>query len=370
AQEEAPASTDPAWSKPSCGTIRSGVNLGAPGPQAPEVRRPWPGPGASSWRPPRPVLAEMTAGGSGLSLEYLAGLGAPFAAPGPAEAARGLAADACSEGSAGHGGGAAGPPQGGGRPGPAAGAGAAGAAGAAGCAAAPLTFERLASGPVAGGSGLGVLRVDASRARLGNPEQQTSEGDRRLLDEGLQGCMRALADHGFLGGARGPGPVYLSLHPPVYTCEQAERLCQAPASGAPETKNLFVKDKKKNLFLISALVGTDIKLGKLRLKGMASGGASFASNDVLFDVLRLIPGSVTPFGLINDSPAKLGQGPDGNAILPRVTFYLDANALRHEYLAFHPNACHATLEMPRSMFIDFIENVTGHEVNILESPGQ
>jgi len=128
-------------------------------------------------------------------------------------------------------------------------------------------------------------------------------------------------------------------------------------------KNLFVRDKKKNLFLISALVDTEIKLGKLRLKGMASGGASFASNDVLLEAMRLIPGSVTPFGLLNDARGE--SKPE-----PRVTFYLDANAAKNDYLSFHPNACNATLEIHRDMFVDFIENVTGHEVNILEAGPQ
>merc|ERR1712232_788240 len=136
-------------------------------------------------------------------------------------------------------------------------------------------------------------------------------------------------------------------------------------------KNLFIRDKKKNLFLISVLVDTEIKLGKLKLKGMASGGGSFASNEVLLEALGVIPGSVTPFGLINDSAAKIERRHEDNSLFdPKVTYYLDANALKHEYLGFHPNACNASVAVHRDTFVDFIEKVTGHEVNILESSAE
>lgn len=236
------------------------------------------------------------------------------------------------------------------------------------------SLNEFASAAGLEGKGLGNLRVDFSRAHLQNPDRQIPEADQKLLEDNLHSCMRILADTGFLSGERGLDPIYLYLHPPVYTCDQADRLRQPSMVGAAPMKNLFVRDKKKNLFLVSTLVDTQVKLGKLRLNGMASGGASFANSDVLFDVLRLIPGSVTPFGLMNDSPANVrhrvaGVSADlanGGGFKPRVTFYLDANALKYDYLAFHPNACNATLDMPLCMFVDFIENVTRHKVNILE----
>merc|ERR1712046_332546 len=102
--------------------------------------------------------------------------------------------------------------------------------------------------------------------------------------------------------------VNLALHAPVYTCEQAHKFCPRQPAAA-EMKNLFLRDKKKNLFLVSALVDTELKLQQLPF-GKSPGFASAAS---LAEKLRLLPGSVTPFGLLADSSGE-------------VEYYLDVRA--------------------------------------------
>lgn len=230
-----------------------------------------------------------------------------------------------------------------------------------------FSFEKLVQKGGVDNDAFPDLVVDFSNAHLANPEQDTPPESDKLLKDNLRDCLKSFADYGYLNGkCKHRHPINLYVHPPVYTCDQAERFVQPSVAQSAHMKNLFVKDKKKNLFLISALVDTEIKLGKLRLKGMASGGASFASNDVLLEALGLIPGSVTPFGLINDSMAKIDRRDgDKSQFVPKVTYYLDKNALDYEYLAFHPNACNATVDIHRTTFVDFIERVTGHEVNIL-----
>ena len=66
------------------------------------------------------------------------------------------------------------------------------------------------------------------------------------------------------------------------------------------SKNLFVRDKKKTCYyLISVLNHKRVDL-KAVAQILGTTKLSFASSDDLFDMLGVVPGSVTPFGLIND----------------------------------------------------------------------
>merc|ERR1712167_526203 len=89
------------------------------------------------------------------------------------------------------------------------------------------------------------------------------------------------------------------LHPPVYTCEQAEKLCPDATMNGGVTlamKNLFLRDKKKKFYLVAACVKTEIKLKEVKFAKKVV----FASPEALKEKLNLLPGSVTPFGLLND----------------------------------------------------------------------
>src|SRR5438132_11035833 len=88
-------------------------------------------------------------------------------------------------------------------------------------------------------------------------------------------------------------------HPPVFTVEEAREL-RGQIAGA-HTKNLFLRDKRGALYLVTALEDAAIELKSLhRLLG-ASGRFSFGSADLLQDTLGVEPGSVTPFGALNDT---------------------------------------------------------------------
>lgn len=87
------------------------------------------------------------------------------------------------------------------------------------------------------------------------------------------------------------------LHPPVFRVEEGRAIKQE--IGGKHTKNLFLKDKKDNFFLVTALFDTQVDLKKLRLYlGVAN--LSFGNADHLLDKLGVTPGSVTPLALIND----------------------------------------------------------------------
>jgi len=137
-------------------------------------------------------------------------------------------------------------------------------------------------------------------------------------------------------------------HPPLFTVDQARELRGQIAGG--HTKNLFLRDKKGALFLVVALEDAVIDLkGLHRLLG-ASGRFSFGSADLLREVWGVAPGSVTPFGAIND-------------VDTRVTVVLDAAMMEHALLNYHPLVNTMTTAISRDDLIRFLES-TGHPPRI------
>ena len=221
-----------------------------------------------------------------------------------------------------------------------------------------------------------ALQLNVDKACCTNAEVETAEEVLQLLKSSMQICLHMIAEAGYLSGGD-CSPVSLALHPPVYTCEQAKKYCPPPFAAdatkrCADMKNLLLRDKKKRLFLVSALVETEFKLKDVKLEGAASGGLGFANEELLWDALHVVPGSVTPFGLLwdNEQTRQRFCG-NGKAAEPppaqRVTFHLDEAALKgdYDYLAFHPMACNATIAMEKHTFVSFIENVAGHKVHIL-----
>ena len=137
-------------------------------------------------------------------------------------------------------------------------------------------------------------------------------------------------------------------HPPVFTVEQAKTL-RGQINGA-HTKNLFLRDKKNELYLVVALESAQIDLkGLHRILG-ANGRFSFGAANLLREVWGVEPGSVTPFGAINDA--------DG-----RVTVVLDADMMEHDTLNYHPLLNTMTTSIARDDLIKFLQ-ATGHKPRI------
>ena len=68
-------------------------------------------------------------------------------------------------------------------------------------------------------------------------------------------------------------------HPPLFTVEQSQALRGKITGG--HTKNLFLKDKKGALFLVSALEDATIELKSLHRMLAAGGRFSFGSAELL-----------------------------------------------------------------------------------------
>jgi Ala-tRNA(Pro) deacylase len=137
-------------------------------------------------------------------------------------------------------------------------------------------------------------------------------------------------------------------HPPLFTVEEARALRGEIPGG--HTKNLFLRDKRDNIFLVVALEDAVIDLkGIHHLLGC--GRLSFGSADLLRACWGVEPGSVTPFGAIND--------PEG-----RVTVVLDAAMMALETLNYHPLVNTMTTTIGRDDLVRFLA-ATGHEPRIV-----
>ena len=123
-------------------------------------------------------------------------------------------------------------------------------------------------------------------------------------------------------------------HPAVFRVEEGLEL-KAAMPGA-HTKNLFLKDKKQRLWLISARQDTIIDL-KRAPKVIGSDRLSFGNESLMWETLGVRPGSVTALGLVNDAER-------------RVTFVLDRRLWEAEIVNFHPLTNTATTALSQATF--------------------
>jgi Ala-tRNA(Pro) deacylase len=128
-------------------------------------------------------------------------------------------------------------------------------------------------------------------------------------------------------------------HAPVFRVEEGLEL-KAAMPGA-HTKNLFLKDKKGAVWLVSARQDTVVDLKRLP-RAIGADRLSFGREELLWDLLGVRPGSVTALALINDPEA-------------RVTFVLDRALWEAEIVNFHPLTNAATTAMAQGEFRRFLE---------------
>lgn len=113
-------------------------------------------------------------------------------------------------------------------------------------------------------------------------------------------------------------------------------------------KNLFLKSSDKQFFIYMMTVERRADL-KYIAKQIGSKRLSFASDEELVELLKLIPGSVTPLGIINDNK--------------RVKILIDRE-LRAQRLLIHPNINTATISITYDDLLLFI-NACGNEYLII-----
>jgi Ala-tRNA(Pro) deacylase len=139
-------------------------------------------------------------------------------------------------------------------------------------------------------------------------------------------------------------------HPPVFTVEESKRLRGKLPGG--HCKSLFLKDKADRLWLVVALEERAVDLKRLRRRLGAKKTLSFGSPALLMETLGVIPGSVTPFGVINDEPG-------------RVQVVLDRAMLAESPLNYHPLHNAQTTAIAPDDLLAFLR-ACGHEPQILD----
>lgn len=122
--------------------------------------------------------------------------------------------------------------------------------------------------------------------------------------------------------------------------------------GSKHCKNLFFRNHKGNrhyLVILDCEQALDIHDLEHRLH---QGKLSFASPQRMEKYLGLTPGSVSPFGLINDTENH-------------VHLFIDSNLQQQESLSFHPNDNHATVVITQQEFMRYLKEV-GNSYEFIE----
>lgn len=138
-------------------------------------------------------------------------------------------------------------------------------------------------------------------------------------------------------------------HPEGKTIEEAKRWWHD--DGSIHCKNIFMRNHKGNQhYLICFHCDHDLDIhdlearlkARLQAQGLPScGKLSFASPERMMRYLGLEPGSVSPFGLINDEEHH-------------VRLFLDSNLQQADTLSFHPNDCRGTVVISRTDFEHYL----------------
>ncbi len=145
-------------------------------------------------------------------------------------------------------------------------------------------------------------------------------------------------------------PVITIAHPPLHTVADSKALRGEIPGG--HTKNLFLKDRKDQHFLLTVGEDAVVDLKTIHTIIGAAGKVSFGKPEALLELLGVMPGAVTVFGAVNDAEGK-------------VKVFLDAGLMANAIINGHPLVNDATTSIEAQDLIKFL-NATGHAPNILK----
>jgi Ala-tRNA(Pro) deacylase len=139
-------------------------------------------------------------------------------------------------------------------------------------------------------------------------------------------------------------------HPEAPTIDIARQYWRQ--DGSKHCKNLFFRNHKGNRhYLVVFDSDKSLAIHDLEQR-LHQGKLSFASEQRMERYLGLKPGSVSPFGLINDTENH-------------VHLFLDKNLLDYPSLSFHPNDNRATVVISQQMFAKYL-TVVGNSFEYIE----
>lgn len=138
-------------------------------------------------------------------------------------------------------------------------------------------------------------------------------------------------------------------HQAVFTVAESEAVDkQIPGTHC---RNLFLRDQKKNNFLLVLQNATEVDIKKLP-EVIGSARLSFGSADRLWEYLGVRPGSVCPYAIINDTGHN-------------VKILLDKSMMETDIVNYHPLLNTMTIGVTPADLIKFIES-TGHTPHIVD----
>jgi Ala-tRNA(Pro) deacylase len=124
-------------------------------------------------------------------------------------------------------------------------------------------------------------------------------------------------------------PCQVVFHPPVHTVEEAMPYWeQLPGL---HTKNLFLKDAKGKLFVVTCLAGRSLDMKKLP-ELLNSKKLSFGKPELMQDCLHTQPGALGPLSLLADTTHQ-------------VTFAIDEALWNADFVTCHPMVNTCTVSM-------------------------
>lgn len=139
-------------------------------------------------------------------------------------------------------------------------------------------------------------------------------------------------------------------HPPVYTVEEAGKHAAGIEGG--HCKNLFLRNRKGDRhYLLIAECDRQVNLKEI-CSHVDEKQLSLASHERLLEHLGLTPGSVSPFGLINNERAD-------------VIVLIDRHLVHYGKVNFHPNINNLTITISFADLLRFIDEC-GNSYRLIE----
>lgn len=148
-------------------------------------------------------------------------------------------------------------------------------------------------------------------------------------------------------------------HAPVFTVAESQALRGGlpKGNGGGHSKNLFLRPAKSGPgpHLLAVLEENRQVSVNALARAAGAGRVEMAPPEALLSLLGVLPGSVTPFGMVNAPPGA-------------VRIVLDAGLLRdHDWVHFHPLVNSMTTAIRPAGLLRFLEDL-GHRPEVLELP--
>ena len=139
-------------------------------------------------------------------------------------------------------------------------------------------------------------------------------------------------------------------HPPAVTIELADKFIEG-IEGV-RTKTMFLTNKKKRNFYLVILDDAK-RLDMDKFKDMVEEKqVKMASPETLMEKMMLVPGIVSPFGLLNNEDKD-------------IKVYIDKEIIIEERMSFHPNTNEKTLFINTPDLLMYLESI-GYPANVVE----